>query len=90
MCICHFQDDVILLLRPESLRVLLSCANMGFRYLNPAGITEFKYERKNEKDSGRSSKMTPSCLWPIGLFCGYSVYQNLTICMYCETTPSHY
>ena len=30
-----------------------------------AGITKFKYERKNEKDSGRSSKMTPSCKWPI-------------------------
>ena len=28
-------------------------------------ITEFKYERKNEKDSGRSSNMTPSCKWPI-------------------------
>ena len=25
-----------------------------------AGITKFKYERKNVKDSGRSSKMTPS------------------------------
>ena len=29
-------------------------------------ITKFKYERKNEKDSGRSSKMKPSCKWPIG------------------------
>ena len=26
---------------------------------------KFKYERKNEKDSGRSSKMIPSCKWPI-------------------------
>ena len=34
-------------------------------YLNLSGITKFKYERKNEKDSGRSSKMTPSCKWPI-------------------------
>ena len=33
-----------------------------------AGITKFTYERKNEKDSGRSSKMTPSCKWPIELF----------------------
>ena len=31
---------------------------------NFAGITEFKYERKNEKDSGHSSKITPSCKWP--------------------------
>ena len=30
-----------------------------FCYLNRSGITKFKYERKNEKDSGRSSKMTP-------------------------------
>ena len=29
-------------------------------------ITKFKYERKNEKDSGRSSKMKPQCKWPIG------------------------
>ena len=33
--------------------------------INLAGITKFKYERKNEKDSGRSSKTTPSCKWPI-------------------------
>ena len=28
-------------------------------------MTKFKYERKNEKDSGRSSKMTPLCQWPV-------------------------
>ena len=54
-----------LILRPESSRVFLSCANYGFCHLNLAGITKFKYEKKNEKDSGRSSKMTPSCKWPI-------------------------
>ena len=54
-----------LLLRPESFRVFLSCANYGFYHLNLAGITKFKCEKKNEKDSGRSSKMTPSCKWPI-------------------------
>ena len=59
-------DGIILLLRPESFRVLFSCANEGFCYSNLTGITKFKYERKNEKDSGRSSKMTPSCKWPIG------------------------
>ena len=58
-------DDVILLLRAKSLRGLLSCANLGFCYLNLTGITKFEYERKNEKDSGRISKMTPSCKWPI-------------------------
>ena len=31
---------------------------------NLSGITKFKYERKNVRDSGRSSKMTPSCKWP--------------------------
>ena len=56
--ISHLHDDIMLLLRPESFRVLLSCANYGFCYSNLAGITKFKYERKNEKDSGRSSKMT--------------------------------
>ena len=30
-------------------------------YLNLAGITKFKCERKNEINSGRSSKKTPSC-----------------------------
>ena len=57
----HLHDDVILLLRPESFRGLLSCAN----YSNLAGITKFECERKNEKDSGRSSKMAPSCELPI-------------------------
>ena len=28
-------------------------------------MTKFKCERKNKKNSGRSSKMTPSCKWPI-------------------------
>ena len=56
--ISHLHDDIILL-QPESFRVLLSCANWGFWYSNLTGITKFKYERKNEKDSGRSSKMTP-------------------------------
>ena len=27
--------------------------------------TSLGYERKNEKDSGRRIKMTPSCKWPI-------------------------
>ena len=50
----HLHNDVILLLGPES-----------FKVLNLAGITKYKYERKNEKNSGRSSKMTSSCRWPI-------------------------
>ena len=47
------------------LRVFLSCANYRLCYLNLAGITKFKCERKNEKNSGRSSKMTLSGKWPI-------------------------
>ena len=61
----HLHYDIILLLRPESFRVLLSCANEGFCYSNLTGITKVKYERRNEKDSGRRSKITPSCKWPI-------------------------
>ena len=39
--------------------VFFSCANYGFCYLNLTWATKFKYEKKNEKISGRSSKMTP-------------------------------
>ena len=35
----HLHDDVILLLRPESFRVLLSCTNYVICYFNLAGIT---------------------------------------------------
>ena len=45
----HLHENVILLLWPESFRVLLSCANWGFCYLNHTGIIKFKYERKSEK-----------------------------------------
>ena len=62
----HLHDGVISLLWPGSFRVLLSCSNYGFCYLNLTGATKVKYEKKNEKNSGRSSKMTPSCKWPIG------------------------
>ena len=57
-----WRRDVILTPRPEFIKVLLSCANYGFSYLNLAWITKFKYERKkeNEMDQGRSSKMRPS------------------------------
>ena len=61
----HLHDNVILLLRPESFGFFLSCANYRLCYLNLAGITKFKCERKNEKNSGRNRKMTPSCKWPI-------------------------
>ena len=34
----HLHDGVILLLLPESFKVFLPCANLGFCYLNLAGI----------------------------------------------------
>ena len=37
----------------------------AFCYSNLAGTTKFEYERRHEKDSGCSSKMTPSCERPI-------------------------
>ena len=63
--ICHLHDEFILLLRLESFSVFLSCANKCFCLVNLAGITNFEYEGENEKGSGRSSKMTPSCIWSI-------------------------
>ena len=61
----HLHDGVILLLRPESFGFLLSCANYRLCYFNLAGMTKFKCERKHEKNSAHTSKMTPSCKWPI-------------------------
>ena len=61
----HLHVDVILLLRPESFRFCFLVQIKAVISLNLCGITKFKEERKNEKDSGRSSKMTPSCKWPI-------------------------
>ena len=57
----HLHNGVILLLRPESFRFFLSCANYHLCYFNLAGITKFKCEWKNEENSGHSSKMTPLC-----------------------------
>ena len=39
--------------------------DLALLLFKPHGITKCKYERKNEKDSGRSSKMTSLCKWPI-------------------------
>lgn len=50
----HLHDDVIILLRAETFRVLLFSANQGFCYLNLTGISKLKYERKNERESGRT------------------------------------
>ena len=49
LTIVHLHDGVILLLRPESFGFFLSCANYRLCYLNLAGITKFKCERKNER-----------------------------------------
>ena len=55
----HLHDGVILLTMTLILQGLLSCANQGFCYLNLTGIMD-KYEKKAQKNSGRSSKVTPS------------------------------
>ena len=52
MLFSNYFTLAILLPLPESFRVLLSCANLRFCYLNLSGITEFRYERKNEMNSG--------------------------------------
>ena len=39
--------------------------DLALLLFKPHGITKCKYEMKNEKDSGRSSKMTSLCKWPI-------------------------
>lgn len=59
--ISHLHDgDILLLLLPESFRVLFSCAKCGSCYSNLTGITKVKYERINEMDSGHSNKMSSS------------------------------
>ena len=45
--------------------VNVKVVNEGFCYSNFTGIAKFKYERKNEMNSGLSSKNTSSCIWPI-------------------------
>ena len=61
----HLHDSVILLLRPESFTFFLSYFKSG----NPSEVYKHKHffaqESKTLKDSCRSSKMTPSCKWPI-------------------------
>ena len=46
----HLHDGVILLLLllPESFRVLLSCANKGFCYLNLAGTTKLNMKERTK------------------------------------------
>ena len=57
----HLHDDAPLLLGWYSIRVLLFVEiRTVVIILYLSGITKFEYERKSEKDSGRSSEMTPS------------------------------
>ena len=71
----HLHEDVILLLWPQSFRVLLSCAIWDFCYSNLAGITKFKYERKNEEDFWSLTKCrhhANGLLQSISFLCGQS------------------
>ena len=55
----HLHDGVILLLHknPSGFCLIFLCELRLF-YLNLTGITKFEYERRNEMNSGRSSKKT--------------------------------
>ena len=55
----------------------------AFVVLNLAGITKFKYERKNERDRS-SSEMTASCKSPILLLFSYEekVYSVIDGCVF--------
>ena len=64
----------------------VSCFLVQFRafvVLNLAGISKFKYEGKNERDSG-SSEITASCKWPILLLFLYEekVYSVIDGCVF--------
>ena len=61
----HLHVDIILLSTTKILQGIAFLCKLDLLYLNLAEATKFEYERKNEKDSGRSSKMTPLCKWPI-------------------------
>ena len=60
----HLQDDIIFLLLPESFRVMFSCASLGFCYLNLANQIQI-WRKKNETNSGLSSKKTLSSKLPL-------------------------
>ena len=59
------------------------CFLLQIGALNLTEITKFKYEKKNEKNSGRSSKVTPSCKWPIDQEWGWSEVEMVlnTLCL---------
>ena len=49
---------ILLILLPESFRVLLSFGNYTFFFSHLTGITKFKYNRTKEMNSGFSSQKT--------------------------------
>ena len=58
----HLHVDIILLSTTKILQGIAFLCKLDLLLLiNLAGATKFEYERKNEKDSGRSSTMTPLC-----------------------------
>ena len=57
----HYYDQ-----NPSGLCVLVQIRAFVIEIsLGLPNIYNIIYERKNEKDSGRSSKMTSSCKWPM-------------------------
>ena len=61
----HLHDDVSLLLRPEFISFFLSYLNLVVLVRFKLQKPQFARESNTLKDSGRSSKMTPSCKWSI-------------------------
>ena len=58
----HLHDGVIYYYDQDPSGFCFLVQIRAFCYLNLTGAAKFKYERKNEKNSGRSSEMTPSSI----------------------------
>ena len=59
----HLHDDAILLLRSESFRYCFLVQVKALVIKTSLGLSNVKYERKIEKDSSRSSKITHTILY---------------------------
>ena len=53
---------------PSGFCIAFLC-KLGLLLFKPHWNYQFKFEKKNKKISGRSSKMTPLCKWPINILC---------------------
>ena len=65
-------------LNPVEFCFLVQIKALSFNFTE---ITKFKYEKKNEKDSGHSCKMMPSCKLPIACFQSEQGTQGKSSCI---------